>query len=119
MFSDPLSITVGASTHSLPRTGSGMGTGSFTTPDGTLAIDVTHQQGRRRRSTIRLSSNKISSDPLIPSQNSRSSASVYLVANTPLNGYSAVEIQDLVKALVAYLSSSTYAPVTKFVGGEA
>jgi hypothetical protein len=41
------------------------------------------------------------------------------VLDGPLNGYTAAELQDLVKALVAYLSSSTYAPVTKLVGGEA
>lgn len=119
MFAEPLSLTVGASTVSLPRTGSGMGTGSFATTDGTYRVEVSHTQGRRRRSVIRLRSDKISADPLVPTQNARSNASTYLVLDGPLNGYTAAELQDLVKGLVAYLSSSTYAPVTKLVGGEA
>jgi hypothetical protein len=118
LFAEPLSITVGASTHSLPRTGSGLDQGTFRTSDGTVSVQVSHSQGRRRRSVFRLTSNKISADVIVPSQNVRSSASTYVVVDHPLNGYSATEVQDLVKGLLAYLSSSTYAPVTKLVGGE-
>lgn len=119
MFTDPISVTVGTTPHTLPRTGSGMGTGSFQTPDGSYRVDVSHSQGRRRRSTLRLSTQKISADPLVPSQNSRSSMSTYIVVDSPLNGFSQAEISDVVKALAAYLTASSNAAITKLVGGEA
>jgi hypothetical protein len=41
------------------------------------------------------------------------------VVDHPVNGFSAAEVQDLVKGLLSRLSAGTYADVTKLVGGEA
>lgn len=117
-YADPQSITVGGTAASLPRTGSGANGGSFTTSDGKYKIDVSHQYGRRQRRTIRLTEKKISADPLIPSQNSVTSMSTYIVVDTPLNGYTTAEAKAVVDALVAFLAASSGAKVTQLLGGE-
>jgi hypothetical protein len=119
LFAEPLSITVGSSTVSLPRTGMGPDSGTFRTSDGAYTVTVSHASGRRHRRVFRLTSNKISADPLVPNQNIRAHAQAYLVVDHPVNGFSAAEVQDLVKGLLSRLSAGTYADVTKLVGGEA
>jgi hypothetical protein len=96
----------------------GPDSGTFKSSDGAYAVNIAHTSGRRHRRVFRLTSNKISSDPLVPSQNLRSFAQAYLVVDHPVNGFSAAEVNDLVKGLLARLSAGTYADVTKLVGGE-
>lgn len=118
MISDPTSVTVAGTATSLPRVGSGPSSGSFSNPDGTIKLNLSHAYGRRTRRNIRLDFSKVSADPLLVNQNVRSSMSVYVVVDTPVNGFSQTEINDRVKALVDYLSASTYANVSKLTGGE-
>jgi hypothetical protein len=81
-------------------------------------MTVSHQYGKRTRRQIKLTGSKITADPLVPSQNTRSSMSVYLVADVPVNGYTVAEQKIVVDALVAYLTASTGARVTQLLGGE-
>jgi hypothetical protein len=78
---------------------------------------VKHTGGKRDRSVIRLDAKKIGTNPLDPTKNLPFTASAYLVVDSPTQGigYTAVELEDLTKGLVAYL---TAANVTKFVGKE-
>lgn len=117
-FADPQSLTVSGSAVSLPRTGAGNNSGSFQSADGVFQLSVASSYGKRTRRTIRVSLNKISADPLIPSQNLRSSMSCYMVVDHPVNGFSITEEKALVDALVAYLSASSGAKVTQLLGGE-
>jgi hypothetical protein len=117
-FSDPQSVTISGTAVAMPRTSSGTNSGEFTSSDGTTSLTVASQNGRRYRRTIRLTQNKVSSDPLIPSQNSRVSMSTYLVVDTPVNGYTVAEAKAVVDALVAYLTASSGARVTQLLGGE-
>jgi len=117
-FADPQSVTVSGTPISLPRTGSGESSGTFTSADGLYQMTVSHSYGRRNRRSIRLTGSKISADPLVPSQNTRSSMSVTLVADVPVNGYTVTEEKGIVDALVAYLTASTGARVTQLLGGE-
>lgn len=117
-YADPQSVTVATVAQTLPRTGNGPSSGSFTTSDGKYRLDVSHSYGRRTRRTVRLTESKISADVLVPSNNVRNSMSAYLVVDTPVNGYTVTEAKAVVDALVAYLSASTGARVTQLLGGE-
>lgn len=117
-FADPTSVTLSGSVVSLPRTSAGVDSGTFTSSDGAIQLSVAHSYGRRVRRTIRLNQSKISSDPLIPSQNTRASMSCYMVVDVPVNGFTVAEAKAVVDALTAYLSASTGAKVTQLLGGE-
>ncbi len=117
MFSDPQSVTISGSAKSLPRVSSGDFTGAFRTSDGAYVLTVKHSQGRKDRSVIRLDSKKIGANPLDPTKNLPYTSSIYAVLEAPAGGqgFTSVELEDLVKGLTAYL---TAANVTKFVGKE-
>lgn len=117
MFSDPQSVTIAGAAKSLPRVSSGDFTGQFRASDGAYTLQVKHTAGKRDRSVIRLDTKKVGTNPLDPSKNLPFSASVYLVVDAPNQGtgFTATELEDLTKGLVAYL---TAANVTKFVGKE-
>lgn len=117
-FTDPQSVTVSGTAISLPRTSSGVNAGGFTSADGLTSMVVSHQYGKRYRRMLKLSQSKTSADPLIPSQNVRSTQSCWLVTDTPVNGFTIAESKALVDALVAYLAASTGARVTQLLGGE-
>jgi len=117
-LADPQSVTIGATTSSLPRTGSGMDSGQWSSADGAVKLRVSSLFGKRTRRTVRIDWTRTAPDPLVPAVNTVSSASVYVVLDVPKAGFSATEQADLVKGLAAYLSASTYAVVPKFVGGE-
>jgi len=119
-FSDPVSVTVNAVAKSLPRIYSPGGTASnFKTSDDEFKLELSHQEvnGRRERHFVRLSQRKIGADPLVPATNIESKASVYLVLDNPVTGYSDTELGHLLKALCDFLNVT--GNQTKFIGGEA
>jgi len=119
-FSDPISVTVNAVAKSCPRVFSPGGTASiFKTSDDEFKVEVSHQDlgGRRERHFIRLTQRKIGADPLVPATNIESKASVYLVLDNPVTGYSDTELGHIVKALADFINVS--GNQTKFIGGEA
>lgn len=119
MFSDPQSVTINAVANSLPRTGMGPSSGSFTKDDGTVALKISHQLGKRNRHLISLDHSKVVVDPLMASQNLRVSMRTHMVIDVPPTGYTVAEAKQIVDALTAYLTASTGANVTKLLGNEA
>jgi hypothetical protein len=121
MFTDPQTLTINAVATDLPRTGSGQSAGTFTKPDGTVQLVISHLTGKRTRRAIRVNFNKIASNPFDTTRNERVSGSVYLVVDVPAGGqgYTLAETKYYVDALVAYLAASSGAKVTQFLGGEA
>lgn len=116
-YSDPQSVTIG-SAISLPRTGQGIDTGKFTSADGTTELVVSHSRGKRVRRTARVNYAKVVADPIVTGTNLRVSASVYIVADVPVNGFTTAEQVQLITALTTWLTASTNANATKLVGGE-
>jgi len=86
--------------------------------DGTTALLVSHAYGKRTRRTVRINTSKISADALVPNTNARSSASVYLVVDAPVNGYTSAELKKVADGFLAMLTASSGAAVTKLLGGE-
>lgn len=117
-YADPQSVTIAGVANSLPRTGSGVDQGSFTSNDGLVKLNVASTYGKRTRRTIRLSHNKIATDPLLAGQSVPVSMAVYVVVDTPLTGYTVAQQKEIVDAFTAYLTASTGANVTKLLGGE-
>jgi hypothetical protein len=117
-FADPQSITIDSVAVSLPRTGSGDGTGEFTSSDGTVKLTVATSNGKRNRHTIRIDHSKVAPDPFASGVNTSYSMSTYIVVDVPLVGYTLTEAQEVVDAFTTFLTSSSSAAVTKLLGGE-
>jgi hypothetical protein len=118
MLSDPQSITISGSATSLPKTSQGPGTGTFTSADTAISEVISHSYGKRVRRVARLNISKISTDVLIPSQNARSAASMSVVFDVPVNGYSVAEIKAAWDGFAAQLAASSGAMVTQILGGQ-
>lgn len=117
-FADPQTVTISGVPASLARTSSGPNNGGFTSADRLVGMTVSSAFGKRYRQTIRLSQNKISADPFIPDRNLAVSMSVYMVVDSPINGFTVAEKKSLVDAFTAYLSATSGARVTQLLGGE-
>lgn len=117
-ISDPQSVTINAIANSLPRTGSGDNTGTFTKDDGNVKLSVSHSYGKRTRRTIRLDHRKVAADPLVAAQNLNYSMSMYIVVDVPPVGYSPTEAKQIWDGFLANLAASSGANTVKFLGGE-
>jgi hypothetical protein len=120
MFADPQTITVSAVPIIMPRVGSGIDTGTFRMegPNSRYALSFSHTYGKRARHLVRFDHQKIATDPLVPTNNAPYSMSTYLVVDAPLVGYDAAGIKAPVDGLLAYLTASTGANITKLIAGE-
>jgi hypothetical protein len=116
MFADPQSVTVNAVAKSLPRTSAGDHRGVFEDPADGLVLTISHQTGKRHRTTARLDHSKISTDPLVPTSNRPYSLSAYLVFDTPLQGYTTTELGYYLKAMSDWLAVA--GNQTKILGYE-
>jgi len=117
-FSDPEVITLDSVATDFNRTGSGLLVGTFATDDGLTEFSVKHQVGRRYRRMVRLDQRQYAEDPIVPANNILASASVYLVIDHPMVGYTNAEVKILVDGLVDWLDASSGAKVTQLLQGE-
>jgi len=117
-FADPQSVTINAVAQTLPRVSSDHSAGTFRKDDGNVVLSVSHQQGKRLRSLIRVDFSKIAADPLISSTNIKYSMSVSMVVDRPITGFTVVEQKQIVDALTAYLTASSGARATQLLGLE-
>lgn len=116
-FADPQTVTINAIANTLPRISSGTNSGSFRKDDQTVTLSVSHQYGKRVRRQIRLDHKKIAPD-VFTSDNREYSASVYLVVDAPVTGYTVAELKQIVDGLTGYLTASSGARSTQLLGGE-
>jgi len=118
MFSDPQSVTINAIANSLPRTGSGDNTGTFTKDDGNVVLSISHSLGKRTRRLIKLSHRKVAADPLNAAQNLNYGMSISIVVDVPQFGYTPAEAKQVWDGFIANLAASSAANTVKFLGGE-
>lgn len=117
MFSDPQSLTIGGTATPLARVSMGNRTGTFENADNTIALQISHTNGKSERGVVRLDAKKVAPDPVNPAVNRTYKAAVYTVIDKPSNvGYTDAEVSDLAKALMAWLTVP--ANLTKFLGQE-
>jgi hypothetical protein len=115
-FADPQSTTLNAVAIPLPRTG--LAAGTYTSADGNVQLSIRHNDGKRISSSIQLRQSKIVTDPLRPADYKPVYASVTLAVNKPLQGFSQVEMLDLINSLLANLAAGTDANKKKLLGLE-
>nr|URG15150.1 MAG: coat protein [Leviviridae sp.] len=115
MFTDPQSVTINAVPVSLPRVNIGDGNSTYRSADETVQVRISHQasKGRKRR-MVRLDQTKVAADP-ISAVNSSQKAGIYIVVDEPSFGFTDAELDYLVDALVAWLTSGN---IAKLLGGE-
>jgi hypothetical protein len=119
MFSDPQKIkVVGGTEVTVPRVDTGSFKSSYLSSDGLTRLTLSTQNGRRKRHMVRVDVSKVIASTINPAQNEEASASVYLVVDRPLTGYSNAELKNLVEGMVAFLSASTYSATEKLIGSE-
>lgn len=117
-FSDPQTVTISSIPNALARVGTGPTSGVFALPDGELKLSISHAVNKRARRSIRIDYQKIAPDPLMPATNVPRSASFYLVVDTPVVGFTIAEQKAVIDGFLAYLSASSGAKITQFLGGE-
>lgn len=117
-FADPQAIDVGSGTLSLPRVSTSPTSGTFQVSSGEVKLTVSHAVNKRARRSVRVDVQKVVPDPLFPATNVPRSASVYLVVDAPLTGFTITEQHDLLAALAGYLQASSGAKAIQFLGGE-
>jgi hypothetical protein len=119
-LSDPQSITIGADTISLPKTGSGVDSGVYTSQDGRtrLSVNHTYSKSKRARRVFKVEHSKVAADPFQTTLNAEYGTTMYLVIDVPSVGFTVTEELDALKGLIGILSASTYAVATKVLGGE-
>lgn len=118
MLADPQSVTIDGTPNSLPRVESGINAARYTKDDQTVSLSTSHSYGKRYRRVVRLDHNKISADPLVPAQNQKLGASMYLVFDQPVTGYTAVDLEKIATGFLAWFTASSNANLKKVLAGE-
>lgn len=119
-FSDPQSVTISGTAHSLPNTSRDGESGVYTNADGTVRLTVSHQTtsaGRKRRQ-LRIDHLKVAADPYDSTRNVDISMSLYLVVDVPKQGYTAAEQKAVWDGFELFATASSDAAITKLLGGE-
>jgi hypothetical protein len=117
-FSDPLSVTISGTAISLPRTSVEGDETMYTSADGLVSIQASHDYGKRNRRVLRINHAKLTADPFIPADNVKVSMSNYLVFDLPPAGYTVAEAQAVYTGFRALFTASTDALITKLLSGE-
>jgi len=114
-FSDPQTITVNTVEKTLNRIKSDGTRSEYSQDDEDYKMVLSHQESNdRTRRMIRIDQRKVAADPLT-SVNEYKRLGVYLVIDEPEYGFSITEIDYVVQALSAWL---TTANVTKICGTQ-
>lgn len=117
-LSDPQDVVISGVTTSLPRTSTGPNNSVYTSNDGLIKVTLSHQYGKRNRHLMRLDHAKIAADPFSSTLSAKYSMASYLVVDVPPVGYTVAEAKAIVDGLIAELSASSGALITKLIGGE-
>jgi len=119
-FTEPISITIGGVTTSLPRTSVTGDASEYTSSDGGLRLLADHSLtgGKRHRRIIRLDATKVSADPFRPVENVQNSMSVYTVFDVPSAGFTPADELATYVGFTTLLAASSNAMIVKLLGGE-
>lgn len=107
-LADPQSMTVGSAV-SLPRIQTGDTSAVYATADGTIDLTVSHQVSKgRRRSLIRASRRKVSTDVLTDVK-SEIGAAVNISIDRPSVGFTETELLELLTGAFGWGTATTNA----------
>lgn len=117
MFADPQSVTINAVANSLARVEAGLNRGSFSKDDQTLKMSIQHQLGNTSQRMIRLDRTTLTASPFTAGSSYNVVDSVWLVSRTPKD-LTIVQQKQLIDGFLAYLTASSGARITQWLGGE-
>jgi hypothetical protein len=103
-----------------PRVSSGDFKSIYETSDGLnkLTLSTQESNSNRKRHVLRIDVEKLATNVYEESKKQAISASVYLVIDRPVNGYTVAEMKKLVEGLVGLASATSYSVTEKLLGGE-
>jgi hypothetical protein len=81
-------------------------------------LTISHNNGNRTRHLFRIDNSKVATDPFITGVSTKQNVAAYLVVDVPPSGFTTAEVKFVVDGLLAQLSASSGAAVTKLLGGE-
>lgn len=119
-FSDPQSITIDGTTHSLPRILTGTSLGKFVSADASKQVELLPTAGKGRRNLIsRLRFSKVVADPLVTTTNVRVGGICVFSVNVPTDGsYTDDDILKEAVGFIAWLTAGTNANLKRLIAGE-
>jgi hypothetical protein len=117
MFTDPQTVTISGSAKTLNGVSSTADGKKYATSDRAHQMTISHSYGRRHRHTLRLQVDTLVASPLIAGQNVTQSMTAYLTVDVP-PGYDTATAKAVLDGLLANLSATSGANLTKLVGGE-
>jgi hypothetical protein len=116
-FTDPQSVTLGSAV-SLPRIKTGPLDAEYVSADGATRLLISHQVAKgRRRTLIKVTRSKISTDVLTDVK-SQISASINVTYDRPEVGFTEAELLELVTGVSTWQTASTNANAKKALGLE-
>lgn len=112
MFADPQSVTINAVAQSLPAISRQGKKSVYSKADGSYTLTISNDTtAKRERHLVRLDHRKTVSDPLTPANNVDVSASVYIVIDNPITGFSDTELGYDVTGLLAWFNATNVGKV--------
>lgn len=108
MFTDPQSITVSGTPHSLPKVETGSRKGIYRKADGTWTLTISHKPDSKRvRSMYRVDQTAIVTDP-VSSLNDSDFLGIYIVIDRPIFGFTEAQVEAFRAGLIANLTTATF-----------
>lgn len=117
-LTDPQSVTIAGTAIPLARTSVQGSSSTYMSNDGNVRLKVSHLNGKRNRHLIRLEHAKIAPDPLVSAQNIKYEMFAHIVVDTPVTGYTVAQAKEITDALMAYVTASSGAVMTRVLGNE-
>jgi hypothetical protein len=121
MFADPIVVTLGTESESLPRISSKDMASVYKSADGLNTISISHQLGKQRtRSLIRVDRSLLVANNATGLE-SYQKHSAYLVLDYPsqnVHATSMTSVRQIVTEMLAYLTADTNAVLMKLTGLE-
>lgn len=114
-FADPQTVTINTVAQTLNRIKSDGARSVYSKDDESVTLTLSHQSSKdRTRRMARLDKRVVATDPL-SSVNEYKSLGVYIVVDEPEYGFTDADIDYVVQALTAWLSSAN---VLKLLGNQ-
>lgn len=121
-LSDGFTITINGTGYTFYRIPGKSGAGEYRTNDGLYTLTVSHQEGKRRRTVVRLDKSEVIADPYATGRNVPIVTSQYHVFDTDslvINGTGGTDQKNAFIGLSTWLQASTNAALIKIIAGEA
>lgn len=105
-FTDPQTLTVDATPHTLNLVESDGKKSVYSTADEAFKMTISHQESKNRtRRMVRIDNRKVATDPL-SSTNEYKNLGVYIVVDEPEYGFEDTDIDNIIQALEVWLDTA-------------